>query len=219
VTWATFYLVCFVVGFALSVFSLLGGGGRSHSLSRFHWAHGGLHHGPVLHGGVGHGAAGHAGGLHAHAAGKSIASQGQRASFFDFTTLMAFLCWFGGTGYLLTRYTSIWAVVALGFASMSGLAGAGLVFLFLAKVLLAREAILDPSDYYLVGALAKVTSGIHAGGTGEIVYSQGGTRHTCGARSEDGVSVPHGEEVVVTRYEGGIAYVRRFDELADKTNS
>jgi len=64
-----------------------------------------------------------------------------------------------------------------------------------------------------VGVLGHVTSGIHEGGTGEIVYSQEGARHTCGARSEDGSAIERGTEVVVTRYEKGLAYVRVWTDM------
>ncbi|MGH9455995.1 MAG: hypothetical protein ACRD2O_18735, partial [Terriglobia bacterium] len=167
---------------------------------------------------AGPGGAGKVSGRHG-AAGGRVQVRGSHASFFDFTTMMAFLSWFGGTGYLLTRYTSLWAVLALGIASVSGLAGAGLVFLFLVKVLLAHEAVLDPADYDMVGALAQVNSSIRAGGTGEIIFSLAGTRHTCGARGEDGSAISRGAEVVITRYEGGLAYVRSFEELEKETSS
>ena len=62
--------------------------------------------------------------------------------------------------------------------------------------------------------LGRVISPIRAGGTGEIIFSQEGTRHTCGARSEDGEALARGTEVIITRYEKGIAYVRRWDEMA-----
>ncbi|MGH9433890.1 MAG: hypothetical protein ACRD3T_20360 [Terriglobia bacterium] len=224
-TWATFYLICFVVGFALSVMSFLSGAGKLHSASRLHLPRGLFHHGgPLQHAGFGHAGMGHGGGGtisggHAPGVGGKVQGRGSHASFFDFTTMMAFLSWFGGTGYLLTRYTSLWAALALGIASVSGLVGAGLVFLFLVKVLLAHEAVLDPADYDVVGALARVNSSIQAGGTGEIIFSLAGTRHTCGARGEDGSAIGRGAEVVITRYEGGIAYVRSFEDLANETGS
>jgi hypothetical protein len=59
-----------------------------------------------------------------------------------------------------------------------------------------------------------VTVPIRAGGTGEIVYSQEGTRRSAGARSDSGAPIPRGSEVVVTRYDRGIAYVRLWEELA-----
>ena len=54
---------------------------------------------------------------------------------------------------------------------------------------------------------------VRTGGTGELIYAQAGTRRVAGARAESGDAIPKGVEVVVTRYEKGIAYVRPFDEL------
>jgi hypothetical protein len=62
--------------------------------------------------------------------------------------------------------------------------------------------------------LGKVSSPIREGGTGEIVYSQMGTRRVCGGRSDDGSAIAQGTEVVVTRYEKGIAYVRLWSEMS-----
>jgi hypothetical protein len=57
---------------------------------------------------------------------------------------------------------------------------------------------------------------IRAGGTGELIYSQEGTRRVAGARSEDGTAIPKGVEVMVTRYEKGIAYVQPWVDPADE---
>jgi len=73
---------------------------------------------------------------------------------------------------------------------------------------------LDPADFVMTGVLGKVSSHIREGGTGEIIYSQGGTRRACGARSDTGQAIPKETDVIVTRYEHGIAYVRRWTELA-----
>jgi membrane protein implicated in regulation of membrane protease activity len=141
---------------------------------------------------------------------------GARASgsWFNLGTIAAFLAWFGGTGYLLEHYYGVWFVLALGISIVSGIGAASVVFWFVAKVLLSREAPLDPADYDMVGVLGKLSSPIRAGGTGELIYSQEGTRRVAGARSEDGAAIPKGIEVVVTRYEKGIAYVRSWDEFA-----
>ncbi|MGH9688328.1 MAG: hypothetical protein ACRD5K_14685 [Candidatus Acidiferrales bacterium] len=211
--WSIFYMICFVVGLAFSLLSLLSSFGGLHLPARWHLphvsgGHPGVHavhapiHGPATtfshhvtvshHGGAG----------------------GTQVSFFNFASIMAFLAWFGGTGYLLTRYTSLIAAAALGLASTSGLAAAGIVFLFLAKVLLAHETQLDPSDFDLIGVLGKLNVAIRPGGTGEIVFSQAGTRRVAGARGEDGKAIEKGTEVVITRYERGIAYVRSWEEMA-----
>jgi hypothetical protein len=188
-TWSNFYLLCFLVGFGLSVLTLLAGSVHLH-LPHLHFHHG-------IH--LGHG---HAGG------------GGQGVSWFNFGTMAAFLAWFGGTGYLLERYYGVWFVAALGIATLSGLGGASVVFWFLAKVLMSRDEALDPADFDMVGVLGRLSIPIRQGGTGELIYSQEGTRHVTGARAENGVAIPKGVEVMVTRYEKGIAYVRPWDELS-----
>ena len=110
------------------------------------------------------------------------------ASWFNLGTLAAFLAWFGGTGYLLDHYYGVWFVVALLVATLSGLGGASVVFWFLAKVLMKHEEALDPADYDMVGVLGKLNMPIRAGGIGELVYAQGGTRRVSGARAAEPVN-------------------------------
>jgi hypothetical protein len=81
-------------------------------------------------------------------------------------------------------------------------------------VLISEDENMDPADYEMVGVLGRVCSSIRAGGTGEIIYTQMGTRRVCGARSDDGSAIAKGTEVVVTRYEKGIAYVRLWSEMS-----
>ena len=199
-TWTNIYLVCFLLGFFLSAASWLLGVAGLHP--HIH-AHGGPHgHVHV------HADAPHVGGAHSHAASAGAPSA------INFSTLMAFLAWFGGAGYLLTRYTELWPVAALFVASGAGLAGAAIVFWIMAKVLWSAEENLDADDYDVVGLLGTVSSPIRRGGTGEILFEQAGARRVAGARSEDGVAIDKGVEVVITRYENGLAYVRTWEELA-----
>ena len=202
-TWADFYLVCFVLGFAFSFFSFLLGGLHWHPPHGLGGGH--MHAGPHVH--VGHGAGGHGG------------ANGVEFSFLNPVTAAAFLAWFGGTGYLLTRFSGIWSVIALVIALVSGLAGAGIVFVFLTRVLTSKEENLDPADFDMVGVLGHISMPIRPSGTGEMIYSQAGTRRTCGVRSEHGSAVAKGTEVVVTRYEKGIAYVRLWSELSGEEAS
>jgi hypothetical protein len=133
---------------------------------------------------------------------------------FNPPSLAAFLAWFGGTGYLLTRFSSVWVGLGLLLSVGSGLVGGGIIFLFLSRVLISDEENMDPADYEMVGVLGRLCVPIREGGTGEIIYSQVGTRRVCGARSEDGGAIAKGTEVVVTRYEKGIAYVRLWSEMS-----
>jgi membrane protein implicated in regulation of membrane protease activity len=133
---------------------------------------------------------------------------------FNLITLTAFLAWFGGTGYLLARHSTMWFLTALLVSVLSGIGGAAIIYLFLSRVLSSPDEELDPADFEMVGVLGKLSVRIREGGTGELIYSQAGTRRVCAARTEDGSAILKGTEVVVTRYERGIAYVRPWSELA-----
>jgi len=150
-----------------------------------------------------------------HAAGHS-GGRGSSFGFFNPMTIAVFLAWFGGTGYLLVHLRHIWVLAGLAFSTLSGLVGAGVVFVFAAKYFLANESSLDPMDFEMVGVLGKVSGSIRSRGTGEIIFIQEGARKACAARSEEGEEIRRGEEVVVTRFDQGVAYVRRWSELAEK---
>jgi hypothetical protein len=214
-TWSDFYLICFAVGFCFSFFSFIFGGSRFGRLHLPHFHGHGIGHVPVAHGPVAHGPAGgtKVGGT-VHSGGSGAAQRGVSVSPFNPPVLAAFLAWFGGTGYLLTRFSALWVGMGLFVAVLSGLVGGGIIFLFLSKVLISEDECLDPADFEMVGVLGRLSVPIREGGTGELIYSQAGTRRVCGARSEEGTAVAKGTEVVVTRYEKGIAYIRLWSDLS-----
>jgi membrane protein implicated in regulation of membrane protease activity len=182
-SWENFYLATFLIGFLLSALSVFAGA--------IHLPH-----------------------FHGHGHGRGFGKGGGKGgvSPLNFGTFSAFLCWFGGIGYLLERYSNIWVYLALLISVMSGLGGAAIIFWFLWK-LNKHEQPLDPADYDMIGVLGKVASPIRAKGTGEMIYSRAGSRRCAAARSENGSEIPRDTEVVVTRFEKGIVYVRRWDEL------
>jgi hypothetical protein len=63
--------------------------------------------------------------------------------------------------------------------------------------------------------VGRVSATIRAGGIGEIVYEQLGARRSVPARSQDGNALERQEEVFVVRYEKGVAWVRRWDEVLE----
>jgi hypothetical protein len=63
------------------------------------------------------------------------------------------------------------------------------------------------------GVFGTVSSPVLAGGAGEIIFIQQGRRTASSIRSEIGAPIETGREVVVTRFENGIGYVREWDEL------
>jgi len=221
-TWSDFYLICFAVGFCFSFFSFLFGGAR---MGRLHLPH--LHghaggHFPAAHAPVAPApAAAHAplpGAVAARVEGAGRVARGTGVSPFNPPSMAAFLAWFGGTGYLLTRFSAIWVGLALTLSVVSGLIGGAVIFFFLSRVLTSAQEFLDPADFEMVGVLGKLSMPIRQGGTGELIYSQMGTRRVCGARSDDGTAIAKGTEVVVTRYEKGIAYVGLWSELAGEVD-
>ena len=195
--WEGFYFACFVAGLLLSVISLVGGMG--HISWHFH----GFHLPHATH--VPHGA------VHGTSAGNG--SNATSVPWWNAFSIMVFLCWFGAAGYLLTRYGTFVAGMVFVIAAACGLVGGALVFWFMAKVLLPHERELTADETAVAGAVGTVSAVIRAGGTGEILYEQMGARRSSPARADKGELIPRGEEVFVVRYEHGIAYVRRWEEL------
>jgi membrane protein implicated in regulation of membrane protease activity len=134
---------------------------------------------------------------------------------FNAASITAFLAWFGGGGMVLHQLTA-WTEAGIVAASLgSGIAGGSLVNRFLGLIL-TRERPLEATT--LIGAIARVTSLIREGGTGEIVFVINGTRKVSAARADSGSEIDKGTEVVIVRMEKGIAYVSTWDELAATTS-
>jgi membrane protein implicated in regulation of membrane protease activity len=151
--------------------------------------------------------------LHAHHGFHAGTRGGHGSSRFNFGTIAAFLTWFGGAGYVLSNWGGLGLLLVLIAAASVGVAGAAIIFVFAEKVLASGDIPLDPADYRMIGALGTVSSPVLPSGTGEMIFVQQGRRAGVPIRSETGTTIPTGREVVVTRYEDGIAYVREWDEL------
>src|SRR5258708_20917331 len=127
-TWSMFYLACFLVGVALSAISFLG---SSLHLPHAHFPH--LHFSHSQTPGLGH----------THA----VSGPGARMPFLNFSSLTAFLAWFGAAGYLLTEHSALLVIVVMVVATAVGLLGACLVFWFVVKLMLPHDLALNPADY------------------------------------------------------------------------
>ena len=190
-SWSNVYLFCFLVGTTLSVLSFLAGVVHVNLPFRLH-----MHvHLPHVH--VHHGAS-HGGGPH--------------VSWFNATTVLAFLAWFGGVGYLMLKYSHAQTLLIAGLATAAGMVAGWAMLRFLVKLVGPSEPLRE-SDRRVIGALGTVSMNIRENGTGEIIFPVGGARRCSGARSADGTAIGKGTEVVIERYEKGIAYVKKWDEL------
>jgi len=181
-TLGTVYLVCFFFGAVFSMLTLLTGA-----------AHLPLPGGHALH-------LGHV--FHPHTPGH------EANPAFNLGSLLAFLIWFGGIGFLLHDLSPLGIVLVVLLSLLAGFAGASAIAFFLVKVLLPAQTVVDPAQYRLDGTPGRITAAIPAGQTGEISYSKAGTRRSDAARSIDGEPIAHGEEVVIVTYRRGIAYVQ-----------
>lgn len=163
--------------------------------------------------------AGHAGG---HGlAGHGVDNAGSQAlaahiSPWNLTCLMAFIAWFGGTGYLALGGFQLAAWISLLVACAGGIVGWAVIYLFFKQVLLRGETRMDPADYRLEGTVARVTLPISDQQIGEIQYTKGGSRRSEGARSLDGAALERGVEVVIVKYDHGIAYVEPWQTFVEE---
>jgi membrane protein implicated in regulation of membrane protease activity len=198
--WSEIYLVCFGVGTLWSLLSILLGGMHSG-----HGAHGHAHFG---HSHIGHGAHGHA---HGHG-GPSSGWANWLGVLLTPGAIAVFLAWFGGIGYILTRHSSFGTALDLAIAILLGSVGALLLGSFL-KWLQSHEKPLEAADTEIIGMLGRVSCAIRPSGVGEMIFVRDGSRRAVPARSEDGNEIMRDEEVVVTRYEKGIAFVRTWAAL------
>jgi hypothetical protein len=242
---ANLYLGCFLFGLIFTTFSLLlgsirfGGHIRGPHLGKgflHHAGHGA--HGPHLPHAAGHGISHRIGGLRGGGHGGaqvgglrgaghhsppvgghhpiSLSEQIDPIGPLNMSTLLAGLTWFGGAGYIFRTNFGMAGPFSAVLAVASGLAGGGLIFLIISRVLWPGQTQpMRRADYYLPGTPARVTSGITEGGTGEIVFQKAGNRRVEGARSETGVPIPRGTEVTIVRYEKGLAYVAPVSTVAD----
>ena len=200
-SWSDFYLICFLVGFSLSVISFLAGAVHLHLPFKMHFPFHGAHH------------VGHVGHVGHHATGGASGSGSAHLSWFNAFTVMAFLAWFGGTGYILTKKSNLVALVSLTIAIAAGLFAGWVVFKLMGRLMKETGEMFD-WDYRHEGALGTVSIGIRSNATGEVIFEQHGIRRSAGARSEDGAAIEKGSEVVISRYEKGIAYVKKWDEFS-----
>jgi hypothetical protein len=184
----TTFVVCFIAGLGLSVLSFASG----------------MHHAPLV-----------TGLFHGHRAlhvPKGLRAGTHRTPAVNPTAMAAFLVWFGGSGLLLTRVSQLSEPVVFVAGCVAGL-GAGSLLNAAIGALARRES--PAVTLSMTGVIGRITVPVReGGGTGEIVFTHDGTRRVAAARSERGFALPKGAEVVVMRYEKGIAYVVTWDDLS-----
>jgi len=185
----TLFVVCFVAGLGLSVISFVSGLQHVTLFDNIFHGHRVLHlPNAVRHAGL----------------------KKSKAGSVNAAAITAFLTWFGGGGLLLERLTP-WSTLIGSGAVVVGFIGGALINSAI-NALTRRESVAESLS--MIGVIGRVVIPIRESeGTGEMVFTHAGTRRVAGARSDSGSAIPKGTEVVVTRYEKGIAYVVTWEEL------
>lgn len=189
----TLFVTCFIAGLGLSLVSFVSGLEHVNVFDSIFHGHRVLHMPRVIR----------------HAGPKR-----SKSSMINAAAITAFLVWFGGGGLLLERLTP-WSIpLIVSGATVIGAVGGSLINSVIGA-LAKRESTAESLS--MIGVIGKTVVAIREGdGTGEIVFTHAGTRRVAGARSDNGRAVPKGTEVVVTRYERGIAYVAMWDDLKEE---
>ena len=180
------FLTCFLGGLGLSVVSFVSGLDKINVFDHIfgHGHHVGVKHHVTIHGGR------------------------RMVSPFNMAAITAFLTWFGGGGLVLEHLTSWGSAAVIAAATATGAHGGAAVNRFM-RTLLQSERRLQSTPIY--GTAGLITVSIREGGTGEVVFTRGGTRHVSAARSKDGAAIAKGTEVMIVREERGIAYVSTWE--------
>lgn len=179
----TIYLFCLTVGAVFTLVSVFAG----------HFLGG---HGDHVSGSGGHAEAG------------ADSSDMPGVSIFSPTIIAAFVTSFGGFGLIysafpLTKPVTISSILSV----ISALIVAGLLLIFLRSVFSHTQGSSESRLSQIAGTEASIISPIPENGVGEIAYVVGGTRYTAPARTENGVPVPTGRLVTITRVVGTQFYV------------
>lgn len=83
----------------------------------------------------------------------------------------------------------------------------------MARLMRDSQGEMNDWDYRLEGVVGTISMPIRETGTGEVIFEQDGARRSVSARCDAGAPIAKGIEVVIERYEHGIAYVRPWEEF------
>jgi membrane-bound ClpP family serine protease len=115
--------------------------------------------------------------------------------FLSPTVIATFLTVFGGIGYMLLHETGWPALPVAAVSLLGGLAVSTAVLFLVVIPLHAAQKGTALSAKAMIGLEAEVITAIEGMRLGEIVYLQGGTRHSAPAKASEGAFIPQGSAV------------------------
>ena len=117
-------------------------------------------------------------------------------------TIATFITTFGGIGVLCLQLFGVSAPMSLVWATVGGLAAAGVMYLFYSQFLIRSQASSELRHGEVVGLQAEVTVPIGESTPGKVAYATKSGRMSSMARSTDGKPIPRGQFVQIVRIIG-----------------
>lgn len=146
--------------------------------------------------------------LHGVERNRGTGKSSRPAPYMNLPALAAFMVLFGAVGYLLVRNLSTSALTVGLFAIVAGAAAwMGMSVLMAKWALRPSEQGAHSEAEAIQGLLAVVVSPIGEGDSGSIRYERSGIRSEAPARGIDQAILLPGTDVVIDRFEDGVAIV------------
>ncbi|MGN7764891.1 hypothetical protein [Paenibacillus sp. 22594] len=157
----------------------------------------------LLSGGFhGHGLAGHL-----HAGGGDAGGPG----FVPILPLMVFVTVWGGTGYVLSRFSEMRMLAVVLICTVLALLLGCVMYAVLARVMTRYDSSMNERDYEQVGQLGYISIPAADGAVGEMKYVLHGTMRSIGVRAESGQLLSKGDRVIILKVDKGMAVVTLFE--------
>jgi membrane protein implicated in regulation of membrane protease activity len=126
-------------------------------------------------------------------------------------TIATFITTFGGVGVLCLQLFGVGAPMSLLWATVAGLAAAGVMYLFYSQFLIRSQGSSEVRRGELVGLHAQVTVPIGENTMGQVTYRAKAGRMSSMARSLDGSPIPRGQFVEIVRTIGSQVLVKSLE--------
>lgn len=120
---------------------------------------------------------------------------------------------FGGVGMILKMTTALAAVFIILIAFAAGTTVSILLYKFVIKPLKKAQNTSSPDNDDLIGVLASVTEKIQEGGFGQISYVVNGNSFTAPAKATEGKAIAAGEEVSICWIQEHVFFVAPLKDL------
>jgi hypothetical protein len=154
------------------------------------------------------------GGFHGHGMAGHVYVGGGDAGgpgFVPILPLMVFVTVWGGTGYVLTRFSIMTMLLVVLICTVVALLVGCLMYVVLARVMTRYDSSMNEMDYDPSGLLGYISIPALDGAVGEMKYVLHGTMRSIGVRAEAGQQLAKGDRVIILKVDKGMATVTLFE--------